>query len=291
MLQQTQVQTVRSRFYEPFLKRFPTVGALAIAQEAEVMKAWEGLGYYRRARHLHRAAQMVAPTMPATVEGLKAMPGVGQSTAHAIAAFAYHQPVPILDANLRRVLARYFALIHPKEATWWQAAWDLLDRKNPYNYNQALMDIGAMLCTPRQPRCTDCPLYHGCRGKESPETYPGAKQRKPAPVRQQDWVVMFRADGRFALWRRKGEHLTGLYGVMRRSAEDETPLPKQRKLLGGINQTYSHYVLDATVWQASADTCQAHPEFRWDEAIWVTPEEATDLPLSRAEQKLLQLMK
>ncbi|MBY0354265.1 MAG: hypothetical protein K2Q12_00885, partial [Rickettsiales bacterium] len=106
MLQQTQVATVLTRFYHPFLARFPTLQSLADASQEEVLKAWEGLGYYSRARNLHQAAKICAPTLPTTVEGLLELPGIGRNTAHAIAAFAYHQPVAVMEANVKRVLHR-----------------------------------------------------------------------------------------------------------------------------------------------------------------------------------------
>ena len=105
MLQQTQVSTVLARYYFPFLKKFPTLSVLAKAPEVEVLKAWEGLGYYQRARNLHKAAKITAPQLPHTLEGLLALPGIGQNTAHAILAFAHHKPVPVLEANVKRVIA------------------------------------------------------------------------------------------------------------------------------------------------------------------------------------------
>ena len=153
MLQQTQVKTVLERFYFPFLKRFPTLQSLADAPQADVMKHWEGLGYYRRAANLHKAAKQAAPSMPDSVEGLLSLSGIGQNTAHAVAAFAYKLPVPVLEANVKRVVARIFALETPTPNQWWDAAWALLNTDNPFDYNQAMMDLGSAICTPKARAC------------------------------------------------------------------------------------------------------------------------------------------
>lgn len=284
MLQQTQVATVKSRFYEPFMKRFPTVTALAAADEEDVMKAWEGLGYYRRARHLHKAAKLAAGGMPTTVEGLLALPGIGQSTAHAIAAFAYRHPAPVLDANVRRVLARFFALKNPSIKEWWQAAWALLDTARPDDYNQAMMDIGAMICTPRQPACGQCPLAAGCRGKENPGAYPAPKAKKTTPTRHAVWLAVIDGDGRLALWRREEAHLGGLYRV--HHLPEDTPIHPQWRKLGQIKQVYSHYTLVADAYLAP----KAHASALPPGAIWQTLGEVRQLATSKAEHKLFMLL-
>ena len=149
MLQQTQVRTVLERFYFPFLERFPTLQSLAAAPLDDVLKQWEGLGYYTRAKNLHKAAQMCAPFLPETAEGLQSLPGVGKSTAHAVAAFAYGIPVPILDANVKRILFRYHARRSAGEKELWELAEKLFDPHHPFEFNQAMMDIGATLCLPK----------------------------------------------------------------------------------------------------------------------------------------------
>jgi A/G-specific adenine glycosylase len=189
MLQQTQVATVRDRFYAPFLAKFPSVAALAAAPEAAVMKAWEGLGYYSRARNLHKAAKQVSgarcqvpalltKTWNARPETLLSLPGIGRNTASAILAFAYHQPVAILEANVKRIIARVFALTQPNDAELWAGAEALLNRDEPFNYNQAMMDIGALICTPKNPNCNACPASSICKGKIAPEKYPTPKTKK-----------------------------------------------------------------------------------------------------------------
>ena len=158
MLQQTQVKTVLERFYFPFLKRFPTLESVAKAPLDDVLKAWEGLGYYTRAKNLHHTAMTCEKALPSSPEELGGLKGIGKSTAHAICAFAYKQALPILDANVKRVLCRFYGLECKDEKVLWQKAWELLDTKHPYEYNQAMMDIGSMVCTPKEPQCDRCPL-------------------------------------------------------------------------------------------------------------------------------------
>ncbi len=212
MLQQTQVKTVLERYYHPFLRKFPTLVALAEASREEVLKAWEGMGYYRRAKHLHEAAQRAGTQLPETVEALLELPGIGRNTAHAVAAFAWNHPVPVMEANLRRVLHRLTAAESMSEKALWALAETLLNRADPFTYNQAMMDIGAMICTPRVPDCLACPLNAACRGKENPEAYPAPKARKKKPVRRKLLLALQNAKGEFYLSQRPGPFLSGLFG-------------------------------------------------------------------------------
>jgi A/G-specific adenine glycosylase len=163
MLQQTQVSRV-SEFYPRFLKRFPTVYHLARAKPKAVREAWEGLGYYARASNLHALARVVGTTMngrlPDDVEELDALPGVGRYTAGAVACFAYEKPVPAVDTNVKRVLERVF-----KKKDVWKLAGDIVPKngKRAWRFNQALMELGALVCTARSPKCPKCPVRRECR--------------------------------------------------------------------------------------------------------------------------------
>jgi A/G-specific adenine glycosylase len=189
MLQQTQVATVRP-YFEQWLVRFPDFVRLARASEADVLHAWQGLGYYARARNLHAAAKILVDRfsgrLPADVASIGSLPGVGRYTAGAIAAFAFDQPVPIVDANIARVLARLTNLQIPvdssagRERIWRQAA-NLVPARGARDFNSALIDLGALVCQPRQPRCGDCPVTGFCHAK-NPAALP-LKKRKPALVR------------------------------------------------------------------------------------------------------------
>ena len=173
MLQQTQVATVIS-YYQRWLDRFPDFAALARAKESDVLHAWQGLGYYARARHLHAAGKFVRENfggeLPADVARIAQLPGVGRYTAGAIASFAFDLPEPIVDANIARVLARLTNWEIPIDtsvgrAHLWQTATALLPTTGVREHNSALMDLGAMICLPRQPRCAECPVRSFCRAE------------------------------------------------------------------------------------------------------------------------------
>jgi A/G-specific adenine glycosylase len=208
MLQQTRVETVLP-FYHRFLARFPTVEGLAAAELPEVLALWSGLGYYRRARQLHAAAREVAAAgaFPSTLEGLLALPGIGAYTAAAVASIAFGVAAPVMDGNVERVLSRCLALdTDPRASTGRRqllaAAAELLDPLRPGDSNQALMELGATLCSPRNPKCLLCPLRSGCRAaaEGDPERYPVPKVKRAserhrllvAVVEDASGVLLFR---------------------------------------------------------------------------------------------------
>src|SRR4051812_34051328 len=168
MLQQTQVATVMP-YYRRFIEKYPTVAALARASEEEVLELWSGLGYYARGRNLHKAAKAIAATgFPKTALEIQDLPGVGRSTAAAIAAFAFGERAAILDGNVKRVLARSF-LLRDEDELWAQAE-ALLPRGDIESYTQALMDLGATVCTRAAPRCDACPLAGLCKARKAKRT-------------------------------------------------------------------------------------------------------------------------
>ena len=181
MLQQTRVAAVIEH-YQEFLRRFPTVEKLAAAREASVLAAWSGLGYYRRARMLHAAAKGIAREhggkFPATVEGLRELPGIGRYTAAAIASIAFGEPVAVVDGNVERVLQRVAGRRLTGEELW-EAANDLLDATRPGDFNQAMMELGAVVCTPRAPACLTCPVIALCATRGELAALP-----KPAPQKK-----------------------------------------------------------------------------------------------------------
>lgn len=186
MLQQTRVAAVLEH-YRLFLNAFPTVEALAAASEERVLALWSGLGYYRRARMLHRAARVVVSTLggviPRDLETLRSLPGVGRYTAAAIASIAYGEPAAVVDGNVQRVLSRLDARSR-SDASVWQRAQQLLDPRHPGDWNQAMMELGATLCTPQNPQCPVCPVRAWCLA-------PGAAISKPKAARKR--VRMARA--------------------------------------------------------------------------------------------------
>jgi A/G-specific adenine glycosylase len=235
MLQQTQVKTVLERYYFPFLRKFPTLKALGEAPLDDVLKMWEGLGYYNRAKNLHKTATLV-DTLPTEVEALIELPGIGKNTAHAVASFAFKKPVPIMEANVKRILCRLKKLTTPKEKELWKIAYDLVDTKNTFDYNQAMMDIGSSICTPKNPKCKVCPLLSICLGKDEPTLYPTKKKRK-VPTKEQN-VMLYRYNETLLLTQREGKFLHGLWGF----PSIDVPLCAS-EYLGQVTHTYTHFKL------------------------------------------------
>lgn len=191
MLQQTQANTVIP-YYHHFLEHFPSVEVLARAPLADVLKVWEGLGYYRRAHNLHRAAQIIVAEhggqLPADTKSLLALPGIGRYTAGAILSLAFDQPVPLLDGNIRRIISRLDDIVESiddaaTEKQLWQRAATLVDTQQPGIMNEALMELGALICQPRTPHCQHCPVRKFCRAYEHGTQYerPQRKQQRRIP--------------------------------------------------------------------------------------------------------------
>ncbi len=275
MLQQTQVKTVLERFYFPFLERFPTLKLLGESSLDDVLKMWEGLGYYSRAKNLHRAAQQAQGTLPSSVEELIELPGIGINTAHAVAAFAFRQAVPVMEANVKRILCRLHQLEAPSSKTLWHYAEELLDRNNPYDYNQAMMDIGSMVCLPRNPLCDTCPFETICKGKEEPERYPMRKKRI-VPIREQE-IVICSHQNRIALKQRKGKFLHGLWGFY---APDEKP--EEMEYLGEVSHQYTHFKLKCRVYH--------YPERVPEQRHYFSLKMIGTLAISKVDEKIIKLL-
>jgi A/G-specific adenine glycosylase len=219
MLQQTQVITVIP-YFQRFMERFPTIAALAAAPVDEVLHAWTGLGYYARARNLHRAAQQIvaqhAGEFPTIFEDVHALPGIGRSTAGAILALSTHQRFPILDGNVKRVLTRYFG-IHgfPGDKPIEHRLWMLADAATPADrvadYTQAIMDLGATVCVRSRPKCDECPLSFGCvaRVEGRQQTLPTPRPKRARPHREAYALILQRSDGAVLLEKRP---MSGIWG-------------------------------------------------------------------------------
>ena len=270
MLQQTQTETVKG-YYARFLDRFPTVFDLAAADERDVLKLWEGLGYYTRARNLHAAAKRVAAAggaFPGEVDGLRSLPGVGPYAANAIASIAYGEPVPALDGNQARVLARILAWEPPLKTPFdlLEPALERMDRDRPGDYNQALMDLGATVCLPRQPRCAACPVAGHCRAflEDAAPDYP--RRVPPVPKREQDWTILLVRCGERLLARRRPKGLLGgLYEfaaveghcapveLERIMAREGFVNPRVVKRLPDSKHVFTHLVWRMQGWLAECD--------------------------------------
>ena len=275
MLQQTRTEAVR-RYYERFLMRFPDVFALAAADQDEVLKLWEGLGYYSRARNLHAAAKAVAASgghFPDSVEGLQSLPGIGPYAARAIASIAYNICAPALDGNQMRVLSRCFAVERTLKTPFDLEAEALacISQERPGDYNQALMDLGASICTPKNPRCEDCPLSPICRAciEGEPERYP--LRPAPVPKREENRSVLLAFTLRGVCIRRRAEGglLGGLYEFPSaeghlsavEAAQHLTELgftnPTEAQILPPAKHVFTHLIWRM---QGFAFRCDAAPE-------------------------------
>ncbi|MGM0570921.1 A/G-specific adenine glycosylase [Marinobacter sp.] len=266
MLQQTQVTTVIP-YFQAFMERFPTVQDLAEAPVDDVLSHWSGLGYYARARNLQKAAIQVMEDhggeFPDSQETLEALPGIGRSTAAAIIAQAWDRRAAILDGNVKRVLARYHAVPGwPGQTSTLNALWTHAEQHTPHtrarDYTQAIMDLGAMVCTRSRPACAECPLQDGCQARARNEVtlYPGRKPKKEKPEKATWMLIMEDAEGRILLEQRPP---SGIWGGLWSLPEldpafgaDELEEACERRfgltctrpdLISGFRHTFSHYHL------------------------------------------------
>ena len=248
MLQQTNVATVAPRF-ERFVERWPTVQALAAASDADMLSEWAGLGYYARARNLIACAREVAARggFPKTSEGLRELPGIGPYTSAAIAAIAFGEKAAAVDTNVERVIARLNAIEEPRRSEVEDLALAMMPADRPGDFIQAMMDLGATICRPRNPRCGECPLRSGCAAfaSEEPERFPRPKQRRERPHRHGVAWWIERDD---AVWlvRRPAKGLLG--GMAALPGSDWTDAQQAAPdAIGGIRHVFTHFSLDLTV--------------------------------------------
>ena len=315
MLQQTQVTTVIP-YYQRFLERFPDVAALAAAAQEDVMPYWAGLGYYARARNLHRCAQTIMRDwdgrFPPTAEQIATLPGIGRSTAAAIAAFAYGERSPILDGNVKRVFTRHFGIEgDPTRREVEQRLWQLADEQvanapqlNMAAYTQGLMDLGATLCTRGKPDCSRCPVAESCiarrDGRQS--ELPTPKARKTIPERQTAMLVLQR-DGAILLQQRPSPGIWGGLWSLPEFDADGDPgqatkhlglIPAQRYELAAFAHTFTHYRLHIKPWYVPVRpaTILAEPETipagSAPPQRWVHAAEIPQLALPAPIRKLLE---
>ena len=297
MLQQTRTDTV-SGYYTRFLNRFPNIAALAQADEQEVLKYWEGLGYYSRARNLHKAAQIMqreyGGRFPTTYEGVRALPGVGDYTAAAVASIAYRLPYPAIDGNLTRVLARVHGvredvdrpsvkrLIH-------ELGEREIDRERPGDWNQALMDLGATICVPGTPDCARCPLQAQCDAYaqgDADQLPIRAAARPPVPVDVGVGLVI--AEGRVLTIKRDAALLKGLWTFLLCEG-DSTPEGMARKLealgmqanriipLGEARHVFTHRIWNMKLYRVDLPAMPGRTAGQWADAQMLT-----ELPLPTA---------
>ncbi|MBI2381245.1 MAG: A/G-specific adenine glycosylase [Gammaproteobacteria bacterium] len=283
MLQQTQVATVIP-YYQRFMARFPSLADLAEAPEDEVLALWSGLGYYSRARNLHAAAKRVmhehGGKFPAELDEIAELPGIGPSTAGAIRSLGHQLRGVILDGNVKRVLARHGAVAGwPGETAVLKRLWELAEAYTPERdfgpYTQAMMDLGALICTRNQPRCDDCPVAADCAARlaDAQGRYPGRKPAKPVPEREVQMLIIQDSQGAVLLQKRPP---TGIWGGLWSLpecpagsdgvawAEDELGLKtRERGTLPAFSHTFSHFRLLITPQRLSLSGASALAEGEW----------------------------
>ncbi len=311
MLQQTQVETVIP-YYRRWLARFPTVRALAVAPQSEVLALWEGLGYYARARNLHRAAQQIVNEhrgrMPHTLAGLRALPGIGRYTAAAIASIAFEVDAAVLDGNVKRVLARVFDfrddVKSPRgEKKLWEIADSLVPAGRAGDYNQALMDLGATLCAPRAPRCDICPLRSLCTARQLGVQLERPVTRPRAPIPQRVGAVgVIRKPGRVLIAQRPAHKLLGglwafpggecvegesLTACLRRVARDEFGVtisvgPQTQEL----HHTFTHFRIRQHVFECRAQSGRAPHNAGASPIRWVRVAELGQYPMGKTDRQI-----
>lgn len=310
MLQQTQVTTVLP-YFQRFMQRFPELANLAAADEEEVLVHWAGLGYYSRARNLHRTArhlmQAYQGQFPQTVTQLQALPGIGRSTAGAIASIAFQQPAPILDGNVKRVLARWAGI-----AGWpgknavaeqlWHWATTLLPTTRAADYTQAMMDLGAMVCTRQQPQCNRCPIQQGCVAfrDQTQALYPTKKLKKMIPQKSLVLLLLRDARQRILLIKRPP---TGIWGGLWSLPESTTPEAAlhEGKIRYGcelthhqiwpkVQHTLTHFHLEITPIIAHVTRWQP-PLMENTKLIWQPISQHEDKALPAPVKRLIQQLK
>lgn len=247
MLQQTTVAAVTPRF-ERFVERWPTIEALAAASDQDILQEWAGLGYYARARNLIACAREVARrgSFPRTSDELRQLPGIGAYTSAAIAAIAFGEKVPAVDANVERVIARLYGIEKPARAEVERLFLGLL-ADDPGDFAQAMMDLGATVCRPKKPRCRACPIHGQCRAVAGgdPEAFPQPRARKPRPHRHGiAWWI--ERDGQVWLVRRPSSGLLGGMAALPGSDWGEEA-PRRVKPLGTIRHVFTHFSLDLRI--------------------------------------------
>lgn len=315
MLQQTRVETA-TPYFRRFTEAFPTIRALAEADLDSVLKRWEGLGYYSRARNLHRAARLVADehggAVPSDPEAFRALPGVGPYTAAAVLSLAFGEPLAVLDGNVIRVLARVFAVEADSKAGSTRAALQaladrLLDTRAPGRWNEAVMELGATICTPRAPACPRCPLRDVCRARVSgdPEAYPVTSKARPVPHHAIAVGVVTDEAGRLLIQRRPEDAMLGglwefpggkqepgeaLDETCRREIREEVGLDVEvGPLIARVDHAYSHFRITmhafrcrprgGTLVSASGEPVQ-----------WVLPEALDGFAFPRANRRVIEAL-
>ena len=314
MLQQTQVKTVIP-YYQRWLAAFPTIAALAAAPQQQVLKLWQGLGYYARARNLHKAAQTIVQDynseFPQDLDAVLKLPGIGRTTAGGILSAAFNQPVAILDGNVKRVLVRLLAIDRPPAKVLpqlWQASEALLDREHPRDFNQALMDLGATVCTPKNPACLVCPWRSACRAHalNLQTQLPMREASTPLPLKIIGVAVIRRENGDILIDRRPQSGLLGglwefpggkleagetIEDCIRREIQEELGIEiAVKEHLITVDHAYTHFKVQLQVYYCDYLAGEPQP-LACDEVQWVSLATIEDYPFPKANERIIAALK
>ncbi len=315
MLQQTRVEAVIP-YYERWMRRYPTIQVLAAADQQDVLTTWEGLGYYSRARNLHKAARVVVSehggALPAQARSLRQLPGVGRYTAGAIASIAFGLDEPALDGNIRRVLARCFNVTEPLgssggERILWDLAATHLPAGEAAEYNQALMDLGATLCTPRQPDCSRCPLSEVCQARAM-----GVQEQRPVRVEKTPTphytvtAAVINNNGTTLIAKRPAGGLLGAMwefpGGKQQPGEDLAACLQREiyeelgvqvavgELLGVYRHAYTHFRVTLHAFECQLVNNTPLKLSEHEDLQWVSPQELPRYPMGRIDRKIASLL-
>jgi A/G-specific adenine glycosylase len=288
MLQQTRAQAVIP-YYEKFIERFPTPADLAQASESEVLHSWSGLGYYQRARNLRRAAIQIAQLagFPRDYEAIRALPGVGPYTAAAVGSIAFALPLAVVDGNVLRVIARFTGdasdIGAPATRLRFESvASKLLSPADPGRFNQAMMELGATICLPRNPLCLLCPVSSGCQARiQGRQGELPVKLKRTEPVRVRTTLLIIEREGRILLWRRDpaAQRLGGFWEL---PSTEELPKVRAKQTVGSFRHSITNRNYTFTVMKAKLSGASQGFE-------WIDPSQLGQLPLSTTTRKALAL--
>jgi A/G-specific adenine glycosylase len=314
MLQQTQVATVIP-YFERFMEQFPDVHTLASAESGQVLKLWEGLGYYSRARNLHRAAQLICEMfdgrIPADEHSLRKLPGVGPYIAAAVLSIAFQKPYAVVDGNVKRVLARFcgvdFPVNHPQAHKYYQPLADaLLSMQCPGDYNQAMMELGALVCSPQQPSCGKCPVTKYCRAYQTRRQTALPVTIKRPKIRKKQWLTLvIRREEQLLLGQRNNNGLLGglwqfptlesmsgniSIGKVRKMVESLYRLPVlQVSEMPAVQHAFTHFKVSVQVYEVVV-TGEVSLNNDLENYRWMPLEKVKNYPLSKIHMQILQYL-
>jgi len=310
MLQQTQVNTVIP-YFNQFMRRFPSIKSLALAKNDDVLHHWSGLGYYARARNLHKTAKIIhhehAGRFPKSVEKLEQLPGIGRSTAGAILSLAMNIPAPILDGNVKRVLTRFFTIPGwPGEAKTLKALWSTSEKLTPEHrcrdYNQAMMDLGALVCTRTNPSCHQCPLMSNCQAFQGDliSAFPFKKSQKKRPQKEITMLILQNTHGEVLLQKRPEYGIWGglwsfpekndAHNIEQWCEQKFLYQTQQKRLLKPIKHIFSHFELTIHPVVLTVKTESHHQTMDSNTRVWYKSEDTLPGGIPAPISKLLTLL-